>query len=75
MRRALRQIDGSGDSVLAEWDTETVTPERLAEIEAEFKEKIREGYFAADITDRKNVLIDRFDPSADLLLIPKLQGG
>ena len=75
MERTLRQMDGTGDSVLAEWDTETVTPERLAEIEADFKQKLREGYFAADITDKKNELVDRFDPNADLLLIPKMQGG
>jgi len=33
------------------------------------------GWFAADISDKRNVLIREFDPNADILLIPKMQGG
>jgi hypothetical protein len=64
-----------GDKTLAEWDTDTVTPERLAEIEKEFREKVAQGWFAADITDKRNVLIRDFDPQAEILLMPRVQGG
>ena len=71
----LRMICSDGDKTLAEWDTDTVSTERLAEIETEFKKKMAEGYFAADITDGKNVLVSKFDPNAEILLIPRVQGG
>jgi hypothetical protein len=64
-----------GDKTLAEWDTDTVTPERLAEIEKEFREKVAQGWFAADITDKRNILIRDFDPNAEILLMPRVQGG
>jgi hypothetical protein len=38
-------------------------------------EKIAQGWFAADISDKRNILIDRFDPNADILLLPRVQGG
>jgi len=71
----LRMICTSGDKLLAEWDTETVSPERLKEIEQEFNEKIAQGWFAADISEKKSVLIREFDPNAEILLIPRVQGG
>jgi hypothetical protein len=64
-----------GDKTLREWDTESVSPEKLSEIEAEFKTKVQQGFFAADITDGRNVLVTRFDPNADTLLIPPVKGG
>jgi len=67
-------ICAAGDKVLAEWDT-TTSPERLKEIEAEFNEKMRQGYFAADIKDKRDVLIREFDPDAEILLIPRVVGG
>ena len=73
--RKLRMICAGGDKTLAEWDTETVSSQRLAGIEKEFKEKMAEGWFAADITDQRNVLIRKFDPNAEILLIPRVQGG
>ena len=73
--KKLRMICASGDRTLAEWDTETVTPQRLAEIEKEFKEKTAQGWFAADISDKRDVLIQDFDPEAEILLIPRVQGG
>src|SRR3989338_3633638 len=73
--RKLRMICAGGDKTLAEWDTETVTAERLAEIEKEFKNKMTKGWFAADITDKRDVLIKEFDPNAEILLIPRVQGG
>lgn len=73
--KILRMICAGGDKVLAEWDTETTTPEALAKIEKEFDEKIAKGWFAADVTDKRNVLIEHFDPNAEILLIPKVQGG
>lgn len=73
--RRMRMMCAGGDKTLAEWDTGTVSAQRLAEIETEFKEKMTQGYFAADIGDKRDVLIREFDPNAEILLIPKVQGG
>jgi len=73
--RKLRMICASGDKTLAQWDTETVSPHRLAEIEKEFNEKVAQGWFAADISEKRDVLIREFDPNAEILLIPRVQGG
>ena len=73
--KKLRMICAGGDKTLAEWYTETVSEERLAEIEKEFNEMVAHGYFAADISEKKNVLIREFDPNAEILLIPRVQGG
>jgi hypothetical protein len=73
--RKLRMICAGGDKTLAAWDTETLDPAHLEEIEREFEKKMSEGWFAADISDKRNRLIRRFDPSAEILLIPRVQGG
>jgi len=73
--KKLRMICAGGDKVLAEWDTTNVTPQRLAEIEKEFNDKMAQGWFAADISDKRDVLIREFDPKAEILLIPRVQGG
>ena len=73
--RKIRMICALGDKTLMEWDTDTLSPERLAEIEAEFNSKVRQGFFAADITDGRNVLVTKFDPNSDTLLIPPVKGG
>jgi hypothetical protein len=73
--RKLRLLCADGDKTLAEWNTETTTPEQLHQIELEFEEKMRQGFFAADITDGRNILIHKFDRNADTLLIPRVQGG
>jgi len=52
-----------------------VSPHRLAELEKEFNEKMAQGWFAADISDKRDVLIREFDPNAEILLIPRVQGG
>jgi hypothetical protein len=68
-------ICAGGDKTLTEWDTETVSPQRLSEIEKEFNEKILQGWFAADISKTRDVLIREFDPNAEILLIPRVLGG
>ena len=73
--RKLRMICAGGDKTLAEWDTDTVSPQRLREIEQEFNEKIAQGWFAADISEKRGVLIREFEPNAEILLIPRVQGG
>ena len=73
MKRILRKISGKGDETVAEWDTETASPEALKKIEDEFNAKMAEGYFAADLD--KQELIKRFDPNVNIMLIPKMQGG
>jgi hypothetical protein len=74
-QKRLRMMCAGGDKVLAEWDTETDTRESLKEIEEEFNEAIAGGWFAADISGNRNTLIDHFDPAAEILLIPRVQGG
>jgi hypothetical protein len=65
----------NGDDKVAEYEVGVTTPERLAEIEAEFKKFQKEGWLAADVTDKKDELIQKFDPKADILLIPRMRGG
>ena len=74
-RGKLRMICAGGDKTLAQWDTETVNAQRLAEIEKEFNEKIAQGWLAADISEKRDVLIREFDPNSEILLIPRVQGG
>jgi hypothetical protein len=71
----MRMLCAGGDRTLAEWDTDTVSPQQLEELEAEFNLRMKQGFFAADLTDGRNVLITRFDPNADTLLIPRVKGG
>jgi hypothetical protein len=65
----------AGDEVIAEWDTDTINPDRLTEIETEFKERMAAGFFAVDIREKRNQLIREFDPNAEILLIPRVHGG
>lgn len=71
----LRILSAAGDEILAEWDTETVSPERLQEIEAEFNSKTQQGFFAVDITYGRNKFMRKFDPDAEILMIPAVRGG
>ena len=73
MTRKMVRMCAGGDVPVAEWDTETVTDERIREIEHEFKTRVAEGYFAADVDKRE--IIKQFDPSVNTVLIPKVQGG
>ena len=75
MIRTMRMLSSAGDKVIAEWDTDTISPDRLTEIETEFKEKMAAGWFAVDIYDKRNELIREFDTNAEILLIPRVQGG
>ena len=75
MIATMRMLCNEGDKVIAEWNTDSVSPQRLAEIETEFKQKMAEGWFAVDIHDKQNRLIRKFDPNAEILLIPRVQGG
>jgi len=65
-------MSGKGDEVVASWD-ETTTHTDLDKIEAEFTAKMKQGFFAANLDT--NELIQEFDPKADILLIPRVQGG
>ena len=75
MLRTIRKLAASGDDLVAEWNPETVSAERLAEIEQEFNGLMQRGYVAADITDGRNTLVEQFDANADLLMLPKVCGG
>ena len=75
MIRTMRMLCAAGDKVIADWDTDEISPDRLTEIETEFKEKMAAGWFAVDIHDKRNKLIHEFDRDAEILLIPRVQGG
>ena len=75
MIRTMRMLCSEGDKIVRKWNTKTVSAARLAEIEREFNEKMAEGWFAVDINEKRNQLIREFDPDADILLIPRVQGG
>jgi hypothetical protein len=45
------------------------------EIETEFRDKMAAGWFAVDINGKRDKLIREFDPNAEILLIPRVQGG
>lgn len=72
MKRIMRKMSGKGDECVAEWN-ETATPEDLEKIEKEFNDLTAKGYWAADID--KQEVIHKFDPNANILLLPKMQGG
>lgn len=72
-KHRMTRMSGKGDQVCAEWDTAVDSPERLAEIEAEFKKLQGEGYFAADLGT--NTLIDEFNAETDILMLPRMAGG
>ena len=69
---ALQNADTNIKKLQAEIES---IPLRRAEIEKEFSDKMAQGWFAADISDKHNVLIREFDPDAEILLIPRVQGG
>ena len=73
--RKIRMLCAGGDKTLAEWDTQTISTEELEKLEAEFNLRMKQGFFAADVTDGRNTLINKFDPNAETLLIPRVQGG
>ena len=73
--RQLRMLSAAGDETLAEWNTETLSPQRLQELEAEFNAKMKQGFFGVDITNGRNKFITKFDPNADTLLLPAVRGG
>ena len=73
--RKMRMLCAGGDKTLAEWNTDTISEEQLEQLEAEFNLRMKQGFFAADVTDGRNVLIRKFDPNAETLLIPRVHGG
>lgn len=73
--RKMRKMSAGGDDTIAEYDVDVTSPDRLQEIEEEFNRLVKSGHFAADITDKKDVLIQKFDPAADILMIPNVRGG
>lgn len=77
MKRSIVRMSGEGHSPVAEWDTETVTKERLAEIEKDYNTLIAQGYTPADVTDGKDEIVTgrAFNPAADTLMIPRMRGG
>ena len=75
MKRTMRVMSTNGDDQIAEYEVGVTSPERLAEIEVEFKDFMRKGFTPADITDQRDTIIDKFNPNADILMIPRIQGG
>ncbi len=75
MKRSIRKLCAGGDAAVCEWDTETVTKERLEMIETEFRQMIVRGHTAFDITDKRDSQIREFNPDADTLMVPRMVGG
>src|SRR5262249_44516389 len=73
--KSIRMICSGGDKMLAEWDTESVTPQQIAQIEKELNDKVKQRWVAADISEKQEGLIEKFDPNAEILMIPRVQGG
>ena len=71
LTRSMSMMNHKGDEVVAEWDVEC-SPERMAEVEKEFNQKLKEGFFAADLNT--NEVIHEFRDT-DIVLIPKITGG
>ena len=72
-KHRMTRMSGKGDEVIAEWDTATISDAELAKIESEFNEKMKSGYFAADLSS--NEIIKNFDSNTDILLLPRMAGG
>ena len=72
-KHRLTRMSAKGDEVLCEWDTATISDTELAKIESEFNQKVKEGYFAADL--QSNEIIKNFDSNTDILLLPRMAGG
>lgn len=75
MLRTMVKMSGKGDEKVAEYDVETRSPDQLQEIETEFNAMIAKGYSAFNITDKENEQMRAFDPNADILMVPCIQGG
>jgi hypothetical protein len=73
VKHFIRKCSGRGDEVVAEWDTDTISAEKLAEIEAEFNAKVAQGWLAGDL--KTSEIGKVFNPNADTLMIPPIQGG
>lgn len=73
MLHKITKMNGKGDETVLEYDSETVSTERLAEIEREFNEMMKKGYIPADL--ETNEIIKEFRPNTDILMIPRIQGG
>lgn len=74
-KRTMRKMSPMGDEPVAEYEVGVTSEAEMKKFESEFKAWVKNGGVAADITDQRDVLIDKFDPKADILLIPRVQGG
>ena len=74
--KKLRMICAGGDKTLAEWDTETVIRSSVLPKSKENSTR-RWPKAGSRPTFPKNAmcLIREFDPNAEILLIPRVQGG
>ncbi len=80
MNRTMKQIQMGKSVTKAEWDSETVTEERLTEIKKIFDAWLIVGVaFNVTVTDQEagadGSLMKEFDKEKDILLFPRLQGG
>lgn len=76
MTRSIRRLSSGGDTVVRQWDTETVSEETLKEIQRDYEKLVGDGHTPFDVTDKKDELQrGGFDPKADTLMIPRMQGG
>lgn len=78
MKRSISTMNKKGHETI-EWDTETVSEERIQEIEAEWSKLQSQGYIAADVTVKGEERIsgqgEGFNPESDYVMIPRIMGG
>lgn len=76
MKRSIVKLSSKGHEVVAEWEVESVSGERLTEIEREFNQLIKQGYIPADVSVKgEEVIVDEFKAESEYVMIPRIAGG
>ena len=75
LRRMVKTTQLGRSEQVAEWDVRTVGQRQLKSLTSTFNRILESGYFAADVHNRRDVLITEFDPRADIVFMPRISGG
>ena len=75
LRRMVKTTQLGRSEQIAEWDVRTVGQRQLKSLTSTFNRILESGYFAADVHNRRDVLITEFDPRADIVFMPRISGG
>ena len=74
MKHSMRIMGRSGD-VAVKWDTET--PTEVEEARKSFVEKMKSGMLAFEVAPdtKESKQVTKFNPDADMVLVPQISGG